>query len=251
VRFDVISLFPDLVEIHASTGILGRAREAGLLQVRAIDLREHALGRYRQVDDEVFGGGPGMVLKPDVVARAVSWAEKEESGICRRICFSPAGHPLTQEMLRELARDADALMLLCGRYEGIDQRVVEACAFEEVSLGDYVVSGGEIGAMALIEGVSRLLPGVMGNQDSAEEESFTVPLLEAPCYTRPAVWEGHSVPPVLLSGNHAAIARWRREESLRRTAANRPDLLRRALEERVISEVEAEMAVDLSAIIPR
>jgi tRNA (guanine37-N1)-methyltransferase len=230
MRIHVITLFPDLIRVHSQTAVLGRAAERGLVDVVVVDIREFGVGGYRQVDDEVFGGGPGMVLRPDVVAAAVDATPDS----ARRIVMAPWGRRLDQPMLRSLAAEAE-LTLLCGRYEGIDQRVLDARGFEPVSIGDYVLSGGEVPAMAVIEGVTRLLPGVLGNVESTRSESFaSMPtsdgagnagLLEAPCYTRPAEWEGHPVPEVLRSGNHAEIEHWRREESVRRTARYRPDLL--------------------------
>lgn len=231
MRFHVLTLFPELIRLHGRTALLGRAVERGLVEVCAVDIREFGLGRHRQVDDEIFGGGPGMVMRPDVVAQAVDSATPISA--CRLV-MAPWGRRLDQPMLHSLAGEKD-VTILCGRYEGIDQRVLDARGFEPVSIGDYVVSGGEVPAMVLIEGVTRLVPGVLGNEQSVVTESFATGAaapqdvstgpLEAPCYTRPAVWEGHAVPDVLRGGNHSAIEAWRKRESRRRTAQYRPDLL--------------------------
>lgn len=231
MRFHVLTLFPELIVLHSRTALLGRAVERGLVEVSAVDIREFGLGRHRQVDDEIFGGGPGMVMRPDVVARAVDTSTPTSA---RRLVMAPWGVRLDQPMLHSLAGESD-VTVLCGRYEGIDQRVLDARGFEPVSIGDYVVSGGEVAAMVLIEGVARLVPGVLGNEQSVATESFAIGAttpgaegagpLEAPCYTRPAEWEGHVVPDVLRGGNHSAIEAWRKRESRRRTAQYRPDLL--------------------------
>lgn len=216
----VFTIFPSIIEGHAAESILGRAIERGRVRLEVVDIRDSACDRHRSVDDTVFGGGPGMVLRPDVVAAALD----SHGAPGRRLFMSPAGRPLSQAFARELAGE-DRLALLCGRYEGVDQRVLDSYEFEPVSIGDYVVAGGELAALVVVEAVTRLLPGVMGNVDSASSESFEDGLLEPPCYTRPAVWRGAAVPEVLLSGNHAAIAAWRRRAAIRRTAATRPDLL--------------------------
>ncbi|MCC7075528.1 MAG: tRNA (guanosine(37)-N1)-methyltransferase TrmD [Acidimicrobiia bacterium] len=220
MRICVITLFPELVTAHSRTALLGRAVERGIVDVVPVDLRVFGRGAYHQVDDEIFGGGPGMVLRADVVAAAVDTTPTS----ARRLVLAPWGRRLDHTLLAELAAEEE-ITLLCGRYEGIDQRVLDARRFEAVSIGDYVIAGGEVAALVVIEGVTRLLPGVMGNAESATVESHVAGLLEAPCYTRPAVWEGHAVPEVLRSGDHARIEAWRREESLRRTARHRPDLL--------------------------
>jgi len=244
MRIDVFTLFPALVEAHAAESLLGRAVRDGLVELRVHDLRDHGIGRHRQVDDTVFGGGPGMVLRPDVVAASVQAAGAAADA--RRLVMSPAGRRLDQGLLHELA-GAPSLALLCGRYEGIDERVIDAYGFEAVSIGDYVVAGGEVAAAVVVEGVARLLPGVMGNIESSRTESFEDGLLEPPTYTRPARWQDRTVPEVLLSGNHAAIAIWRRSESIRRTAARRPDLLCSALAAGVVSQAEVQEAIGAEA----
>lgn len=236
IRFDVFTIFPDLVRAHASTSLLGRASSAGLVAVEVHDLREHGIGRHRQVDDTVYGGGPGMVLRPDVVAAALDAAGPPPG---RRVVLAPAGRRLDQQVLHELSAE-EAVTLVCGRYEGIDQRVLDEYGFEAVSIGDYVVAGGEVAAMVVVEGVARLVPGVMGTPASAWIESFEDGLLEPPVYTRPAQWRGRSVPAVLTSGDHAAVAAWRRAEAVRVTASSRPDLVRAALAAGLVRRDELE-----------
>lgn len=238
IRFDVFTIFPDLVRAHASTSLLGRAVAAGLVAVEVHDLRDHGTGRHRQVDDTVFGGGPGMVLRPDVVAAAFDAAAPPPG---RRVVLAPAGRRLDQQLLHELSVE-DAVTLLCGRYEGIDQRVLDEYGFEALSIGDYVIAGGEVAAMVVVEGAARLVPGVMGSAASAWDESFEGGLLEPPVYTRPADWRGRAVPAVLTSGDHAAVAAWRRAEAVRVTASSRPDLVRDALAAGLLSRDELEAA---------
>jgi tRNA (guanine37-N1)-methyltransferase len=222
MRVDVVSIFPDYLA-PLDLSLIGKARRDGLLDVRVHDLRDFTHDRHRTVDDSPYGGGAGMVMRPDVVARAVD-AALADGAPGPLVYLSPRGAPLRQERVRELAA-GPGVVLLCGRYEGVDARVVEARGFEEVSLGDFVLSGGEIAAMALLDACVRLLPGVLGDPRSAEEESFAGGLLEHPHYTRPQVWEGRPVPDVLLSGHHGRIAAWRRDEALRVTRERRPDLL--------------------------
>jgi len=221
MRFDVISIFPQVFEPFASVGVVGRAVKEGRVEIRAHDLRAFTHDAHRQVDDAPFGGGAGMVLKPEPVFEAVEAVRRENGGPV--ILFEPWGEPFTQGVARELAQ-APGLILVCGRYEGIDDRVRAALADRELSVGDFVLSGGEIPALAVIDAVARLLPGVVGDPQSLEQDSFRHPqgheqagLLGYPQYTRPAEFRGLNVPEVLLSGDHAAIARWRREQSERRT----------------------------------
>jgi tRNA (guanine37-N1)-methyltransferase len=224
VRIDVVTIFP---EYFAPLGVslLGKARERGLLDVRVHDLRDHSLADvHRTVDDAPFGGGPGMVMRPEPWYAALRALRAE--GSPRVIVPTPSGRPLTQALVEEWATEP-WLAIACGRYEGIDRRVVDEFADDEVSVGDYVLAGGEAAALVMVEAVTRLLPGVVGNAESVADDSHTTGLLEGPVYTRPASYEGRDVPPVLLSGDHAAIARWRRDEALRRTATLRPDLLAR------------------------
>ena len=226
---DVLTIFPGyLAPLELS--LIGKAREQGVLDVRVHDLRDWTTDRHRTVDDSPYGGGAGMVMRADVWGAALDDVldAGPEGERPRLLVPSPSGRPFTQAMAHELAA-LPHLVFACGRYEGIDERVVEEAALradvEEVSLGDYVLNGGEVAALAVIEAVARLLPGVVGNPDSLVEESHADGLLEYPVYTKPAEWRGRRVPDVLLSGHHAEIARWRRDQQLRRTAARRPDLL--------------------------
>jgi len=222
VRVDVITLFPGIFESPLRESLLGRAIERGLLDVRVRDLRTHAHDRHRTTDDAPFGGGPGMVMKPEPIFEAVEALEGD--GRRRVILLSPAGRRLDQRLVRELAEEP-WLVLICGRYEGVDERVADGLGAEEVSIGDFVLSGGEIPALALIEAVSRLIPGVVGNEESLGPESFSGDGLDHPHYTRPSEFRGMRVPEVLLSGDHARIAEWRAAAAADKTRRNRPDLL--------------------------
>jgi tRNA (guanine37-N1)-methyltransferase len=221
LRVDVLTLFPGIFEGPLRESLLGRAIATGRVDVHVHDIRGHAHDKHRQVDDYGFGGGPGMVMKPEPVFEAV---ESLGEGQKRVILLSPAGRSFDQAMARELAAEA-WLVLVCGRYEGVDERVVDGLPAEEVSIGDFVLAGGEVGALVLMEAVTRLVPGVVGNEESLGEESFEHGLLDFPHYTRPRSFRGMEVPPVLLSGDHAEIARWRREAAREKTDRNRPDLL--------------------------
>jgi tRNA (guanine37-N1)-methyltransferase len=224
VRIDVVTIFPGIFESPLRESLLGRAIGAGLLDVRVHDLRDSTFDKHRQVDDESYGGGPGMVLKPEPVFAAV---ESLGAGERRTLLLSPAGRRLDQALARELAGEA-WVVLICGRYEGVDERVVEGLGAEEVSIGDYVVAGGEVPALVVLEAVTRLVPGVIGREESHERDSFGEEgVLDHPHYTRPAEFRGMRVPETLLSGNHAEIERWRREAALEKTRRNRPDLLER------------------------
>jgi tRNA (guanine37-N1)-methyltransferase len=205
--------------------LAGDALARGVWALDALDIREHGIGRHRQVDDTPAGGGPGMVMRADVLAAAID-AAAPPGDPRPRLVTSPRGKPLSQARVRELAA-GPGLVILCGRFEGIDERVIEARRLEEVSIGDYVLSGGEIAALAILDACVRLLPGVMGKEASGEDESFENGLLEYPHYTRPREWDGRAIPDILLGGNHAAIARWRREEAERLTRERRPDLLKK------------------------
>jgi len=218
----VLTLFPDMFPGPLGVSLAGKALASGLWTLEARDIRASATDRHRSVDDTPAGGGPGMVLRPDVLADAIDAADIAPDR--PRLLMSPRGRPLTQSKVVELANGPGPL-IVCGRFEGIDQRVIEARRLEEVSIGDYVLSGGEIAALALIDACVRLLPGVMGKEASGTEESFESNRLEYPHYTRPREWEGRPIPDVLLSGNHAMIERWRRAESERITRERRPDLL--------------------------
>jgi tRNA (guanine37-N1)-methyltransferase len=221
----VLTLYPEMFPGPLGLSLAGDALARGLWGLETRSIREHGIGRHRAVDDTPAGGGPGMVLRCDVLASALDAALAPDDPR-PRLLMSPRGRPLTQERARSLAAGPGAV-ILCGRFEGVDERVIEARALEEVSIGDYVLSGGEIAALVLLDAVVRLLPGVMGQAASGAEESFEGDLLEYPHYTRPREWEGRAIPDVLLAGNHAAIARWRRAEAERLTAARRPDLLAR------------------------
>ena len=220
MRIDVFTIFPDMVEGFCGHSLLGKARAAGLVDVRVHDLRRWAGDPHRSVDDAPFGGGAGMVLAPEPVFTAVEAVEPPRP----LLLLGPAGRRFDQARARDLAA-AGAFSLLCGRYEGVDERVREHLVDDELSVGDYVLAGGEVAAMVVIEAVARLMPGVMGNEASTEEESFADGLLEYPHYTRPADFRGWEVPEVLRSGDHSRIARWRRAQALARTAAQRPDLV--------------------------
>ena len=221
MRIDVITIFPGLVEGPLRESLLGRAVAAGVLDVRLHDLRSFTTDRHRSVDDEAYGGGPGMVMKPEPLFAAVEALGTDRG---RVLAMSPAGRLLNQALVRELA-DEPHLTFLCGRYEGFDERVIEGLPAEEVSIGDYVVSGGELPALVVIEAVTRLVPGVIGNEDSHRNDSFgETGLLDHPHYTRPPRFQGMDVPPVLTSGDHAAIEAWRHEAARAKTRKNRPDL---------------------------
>ena len=219
VRINVVTMFPGFFAGPLGVSIVARGMEAGMLEVVLVDLREHGLGRHRQLDDTPFGGGPGMVMMVEPLAAAL-----EPLAGTHRVLFTPAGKTLKQSTLDRWAAMSE-ITFVCGRFEGVDQRVVDNYIEEETSLGDFVVAGGEVAAALAIEGISRLLPGVIGNPDSTKSESFRDGLLEEPVYTRPADFKGWEVPEVLLSGNHAVIDEWRREQRVQRTRDRRPDLL--------------------------
>ena len=220
MRIDVFTIFPDLIEGYASRSLLGKAQDRGLLDVRAHDLRSQTQDPHRSVDDAPFGGGAGMVLMPEPIFAAVEAVDPP-----RPLFFlGPGGRRLDQALARELAA-SDGFSLLCGRYEGVDHRVMEHLVDGEISIGDYVLAGGEVAALVVIEAVGRLVPGVMGNDTSADEESFSDGLLEYPHYTRPAEFRSWEVPAVLRSGDHGKVARWRRARALEKTIRERPDLI--------------------------
>jgi tRNA (guanine37-N1)-methyltransferase len=232
MKIAVFTLFPEAITSYCATSILGRAQESGVLEIAVHDLRQGSTDARRTVDDSPFGGGPGMVLMPEPVFRAVEAVEAGPSGPgtgpgAPRPLFllAPGGRPFSQHVAAELAALPGGFSLLCGRYEGVDQRVSDHLVDGELSVGDFVLAGGELGALVVVETVARLLPEVLGNEDSALDESFSRGLLEYPQYTRPAEFRGWEVPAVLRSGDHAAVARWRRLQSLLRTAAQRPDLV--------------------------
>ncbi len=242
MRIDVVTLFPELFEVPLRTSVIGRALERGLVEVAVHDLREHGLGRHRSVDDYPYGGGAGMVLRPEPLFAAIEPLREAGSTV---ILLDPAGERLTDALARELAADP-RLALVAGRYEGFDERA-RALVDREVSIGDYVLTGGELPALVLIDAVARLLPGVI-EAESHESDSFAGGLLEHPQYTRPESFRGMDVPPLLLSGHHGEVERWRRRESLRRTLQRRPDLLESARlsddDRRMVDELRAETAAD-------
>nr|WP_321442782.1 tRNA (guanosine(37)-N1)-methyltransferase TrmD [uncultured Cohaesibacter sp.] len=221
-RATILTLYPDMFPGPLGTSLAGRALEKGLWSLDTLHIRDFAEGKHRNVDDTPAGGGAGMVLRPDVVGRAID-AATGEGDRRPRILLSPRGKPLTQEKVRSL-KEAGGAILLCGRFEGVDQRVIDGRNLEEISIGDYILSGGELGAMVLMDAVVRLLPGVMGKVASGEDESFESGLLEYPHYTRPTVWEGHEIPDILASGHHGNIAKWRHEQAIALTIERRPDL---------------------------
>jgi tRNA (guanine37-N1)-methyltransferase len=223
VRVDVLSIFPEFFSGPFDASLLGKARAAGLLDLNVHDLRGWATDRHRTVDDAPYGGGAGMVMKPEPFFAAVEALYGTVEARPRTVVLTPRGRRLDQSLAGDLATE-QALLLLCGRYEGIDERVHMDLATDEVSIGDYVLAGGEVAACVLVEAVTRLLPGVLGNEASATDESFAAGLLEYPQYTRPATFRGRAVPEVLLSGDHARVAAWRRERALVRTRSQRPDL---------------------------
>ncbi len=222
MRIDVLTIFPGIFESPLRESLLGRAVEAGIVDVRVHDIRDVTTDLHRQVDDEPYGGGPGMVMKPEPLFASV---ESLGEGPKRVILLSPAGRRLDQALVRELAAEP-WLVLVCGRYEGVDERVVGGLPAEEISIGDYVLSGGEVPAIVLLEAVTRLVPGVVGSEESLERESFETGILDHPHYTRPQEFRGMRVPEVLLSGDHAEVERWRRAAALDKTRRNRPDLLK-------------------------
>lgn len=220
MKIDIVTIFPDLFEAHLSTGLLGKAVSGGLLDVSVHDLRERGLGKHRSVDDEPYGGGAGMVMRPEPIFETVEALKTEQS---RVVLLSARGRRLVHERVVELTSE-EHLILICGRYEGVDERVAEYLCDEEISIGDFVLHGGEVAAMVLVEAVSRHIPGVLGNPGSLESESHTEGLLEYPQYTRPADYRGFKVPEVLLSGNHAQVERWRSEAAASITRERKPDI---------------------------
>ncbi len=225
MRIDLLTILPELFAGVFEAGVVGQANRQGLLDIRTVDLRAYTHDRHRTVDDRPYGGGEGMVLKPEPIFEAAEACIQQDGGTPRVILLSPQGRVLDQEAARRLASH-DRLMLICGRYEGVDQRVADHLADEEVSVGDYVLSGGEFAAMVLVDAVGRLVPGVVGNASSVLEDSFMHGLLDYPQYTRPAQYRGWQVPEVLLSGDHEKIREWREAAALRRTRRRRPDLIR-------------------------
>ncbi len=248
MRFDILTLFPNMFSSPLRESILGKAIEKGLIQIRTINIRDFALDKHQVVDDTPYGGGQGMVMKVEPIARAIEWV-KSQNPSAWTIYLTPQGKQFNQDICQKLSSRSH-LILLCGRYEGVDERVRELFVDEEISIGDYVLTGGELAAMVIIDAVSRLLPGVLGSDRSAEEDSFFNSLLEYPQYTRPFDFRGSLVPEVLLSGNHLAISLWRRKEALKRTLVRRPDLLAKAKlsneEQKLLEEILQESRTDKS-----
>ena len=235
----VVTLFPEMFTALTGHGVTGRAVKRGQLTVEYSNPRDHAYDRHRTVDDRPFGGGPGMLMKVEPLLEAIEAIREKAPSTPRVIYLSPQGQPLTQQRAEALAQ-LDSVVLLCGRYEGIDERIIEMCVDEEISIGDYVLSGGELGAMVLLDAVTRLIPGVLGHADSAVEDSFSEGWLDCPHYTRPEEFAGQRVPEVLLSGNHALIRRWRLKQSLGRTWLRRPALL----EELTLSKEQQQLLAE-------
>ncbi len=248
MRFHVLTLFPAMFTSFLGESILARARQSSLISVNLHDIRDYASDRHRTVDDYPYGGGPGMVMKPGPLFEAVE-SIRDAGGLGESspvILLTPQGRKFTQSVAEELS-ERDEIALLCGRYEGVDERVARHLATDAISIGDYILGGGELASMVIIEAVSRLLPGVVGSDASPANDSFTTGLLQHPLYTRPATFRGWETPDVLLSGHHAEIARWQRRESLRRTFLNRPDLLE-LLSEGELSEEDLQFLRDLAGL---
>lgn len=242
MTIEILTIFPEMFSSVLSASILGRAREQGLLDIRCTDIRPFSAAKHKNTDDYPFGGGAGMVMMAQPILDAMSAASARLPG-ARRIYLGPRGRKLTTDVARKLAKE-DSLILLCGHYEGVDQRALDACIDEEISIGDYILTGGELAAMVLTDCVARFIPGVLGSAESPEEESFSDGLLEYPQYTRPRDLNGIPVPEVLLNGDHAKIRAWRRRESLRATLRFRPDLLESAgltkEDRKILKELENE-----------
>jgi len=248
MRFDILTLFPDMFSSPFRESIIGKAIEKGLIQIRTINIRDFALDKHQVVDDTPYGGGQGMVMKVEPIAQAIEWAKSQDPSAWI-VYLTPQGKQFNQELALSLSSRSH-LILLCGRYEGVDERARELFVDEEISIGDYVLTGGELAAMVLIDAISRLLPGVLGSDRSAVDDSFFNSLLEHPQYTRPFDFRGTCVPEVLLSGNHTAISLWRRKEVLKRTLVRRPDLLGKANlsneDRRLLEEIFQERKTDKS-----
>lgn len=242
MRFAVVTLLPSVFNAYLAESVVGKAIKKGLISVDIVNLRDFAKDRHRTVDDYPYGGGPGMVIKAEPVAEAIEYV-KADGLESHTILMSPAGRLFTQEVAVELATQSKKLLLVCGRYEGIDERA-KILIDDEISVGDYVLTGGELPALVIIDAVARLVPGVVGDAESLKEESFMWGILDYPHYTRPAMWRGLEVPEVLLLGNHKEIARWRRKEALRRTLKRRPQLLEKITlndeDKRLIKEIKEE-----------
>ena len=253
MRIDILTLFPEMFQGPLDASIVARAREQGLVEIALHNIRDWAFDKHRRVDDEPYGGGAGMVMKPEPLFAAVEAVQEQAEPQAHVVLLTPQGRLLTHEVVEELAGHP-RLLLICGRYEGFDERIREHLADEEVSIGDYVLSGGEPAAIVLVDALVRRIPDALGNEASLDEESHTRGLLEYAQYTRPAEFRGWQVPEILLSGNHPEVEKWRRRQSLLRTAKRRPDLLSRALKNGDVSEddrrwLEVELETNLSDLV--
>ena len=238
MRFDVFTIFPSIINGYLDKGIIARGYESGLIQINIIDLRDFTEDLHRTTDDRPYGGGAGMVMKPEPIWKAVNSVERLEKSLV--VLLTPCGQRFDQKKAWEFA-EKDHILLICGRYEGVDERIADLCVDIEISIGDYVLSGGELGALVIMDAVGRLVPGVLGDENSAFEDSFKDNLLEYPHYTRPVEFKNINVPDVLLSGHHKEINRWRRTQSLKKTLKNRPDLLENA----VLSDEDRQVLFNL------
>jgi tRNA (guanine37-N1)-methyltransferase len=243
MRFDILTLFPAMFSGPLTESIIKRAQQAGLISIQLHDIRTYAGDRHRTADDAPYGGGAGMVMKADPLAACIRHVQSLADPAPEVILLSPDGRPFSQALAEELA-GLSRLLLVCGHYEGVDERIRETLISREISIGDYVLTGGELAAMVLIDAVARLVPGVL-DAESISEESHSDGLLEYPHYTRPAVWEGYAVPPVLLSGHHGEVAKWRRRERLRRTLERRPDLLARSAAAGLLNDADRRYLAEL------
>ncbi len=246
MNFHILTLFPEMVMSGLGTSIIGRAVNNGLLSIEAVDIRDYAFNKHQSVDDYPYGGGAGMLMQAEPVYQAYAAITEKMGKRPRVVYLSPQGETFSQTMAEDLAKEEE-LVLLCGHYEGIDERVLEEIVTDYVSIGDYVLTGGELPAMVMVDAISRLIPGVLHNDVSAEFESFQDHLLEYPQYSRPEEWHGKKVPPVLLSGHHANIEKWRREQSMIRTKEKRPDLLKKCMESGVLDKKEMKFLRELLA----
>ena len=246
MNFHILTLFPDMVMQGLGTSIIGRAVNNGLLSIEAVNIRDYAFNKHQSVDDYPYGGGAGMLMQAEPVYQAYEAIAEKVKEKPRVVFLSPQGATFSQTMAEELAKEEE-LVLLCGHYEGIDERVLEEIVTDYVSIGDYVLTGGELPAMVMVDAISRLIPGVLHNDVSAEFESFQDDLLEYPQYSRPEEWHGKKVPPILLSGHHANIEKWRREQSIIRTKERRPDLLEKCMKSGVLDKKEMKFLQELLA----
>ena len=246
MNFHILALFPEMVMSGLGTSIIGRAVSNGLLSIEAVNIRDYAFNKHQSVDDYPYGGGAGMLMQAEPVYQAYAAITEKMEKRPRVVYLSPQGETFSQTMAEDLAKEEE-LVLLCGHYEGIDERVLEEIVTDYVSIGDYVLTGGELPAMVMVDAISRLIPGVLHNDVSAEFESFQDHLLEYPQYSRPEEWHGKKVPPVLLSGHHANIEKWRREQSMIRTKERRPDLLKKCMESGVLDKKEMKFLQELLA----